>query len=273
MHDPTKVVLGATQSSAKDIQCFNSDPATFLAGLVVSLGSDSGLSLLKSAGYKVGVSLGKSLSDHKKTSVCVAGLSVPILAHLKRASAIFTVTDYTHLLSGGGADTVAIASVTFTAQSGAVTSGQATFRAATDNATTAASLAAQINAHATTAALVYAVASGAAVTVYSKVDGVGSTGTGNDIIAAYNNLHDQPGIVVTGSSGGKLAGGSNTITDIDYVAVGAKAYVNDTTGKLDVAMTGFSTITDAIYISTEKTGIAEDNSEVACALVDMTGGL
>ena len=271
MHDPTKVVLGATQSSAKDIQCFNSDPATFLAGLVVNLGSDSGLSLLKSAGYKVGVSLGKSLSDNKKTAVCLAGLKVPVLAHLKRSAGTIAVTNFTNLLTTTP-DSVTIGASVFVAQAGAATPGTLFFRAATDNNATAVSLAAQINAHATASTLVYAVVtSSAVITLYSKVEGAG---TGHDVAVAYtDNGGGNVGIVLAGLSGGKLTGGSNTISAIDYIAIGAKAYVNDTTGKLDVAMTGFSTVTDAIYVSTEKTGIAEDNSEVACALVDMIGGL
>lgn len=272
MQDATKVLLGQNGSSAKDISVFGSDPASFPAGVAVSLGSDGGLSLLKSAGMRVGVSMGRSLSDHKKTAVLRAGERVPMLAHLKRASCVVTITSYANLVVTSG-DTLAVAGVTFTAQSGAATLGQATFQAATSNNATATSLAAQINAHATASAKVYAVASSATVTIYSVADGVGSTGTGNDIAVAYTDTHSEIGITIAGLSGGKLAGGSDTITDIDYITKGAKAYVNDATGKLDVAMSGFSTVTDAIYIDGPLTGVNEDSSSVAAAVVDATGGL
>ena len=50
-------------------------------------------------------------------------------------------------------------------------------------------------------------------------------------------------------------------------------YINDVTGKADIAMSGYSTVSDAIYRGIELTGIAEDASEVAAVIVDMTGGL
>lgn len=273
MHSASKCVLAAARSNVRDLDCFNSDPATYLAGLAVSQSSTANqLSLLKSAGVRIGISLGRSLSDHKKTAVCRSGLRVPIRAHLKRASCVITISSYANLVSGTD-DVLAVAGVSFTAQTGAVTPGDATFRAATDNATTATSLAAQINAHSTASAKVYAVASSATVTLYSVVDGVGSTGTGNDIAVAYTDNDTNVGITIAGLTGGKLSGGSDDIADIDYITIGAKVYINDTTGKADVAMTGFSTISDAVYVTTELTGIDEDDAEVAAALVDMQGGL
>ena len=272
MHNASKVLLGATLSSAKDISVFNSDPATYLAGLAVRQSSTADVLSLTS-GFKVGISLGKSLSDHKKTSVLRSGLGVPLRAHLKRASCVVTISSYANLLTTTP-DTLAVAGVTFTAQAGAATLGDATFRAATSNDATATSLAAQINGHATASAKVYAIASSATVTIYSVVDGIGSTGTGNDIAVAYtDNGGGNIGITIAGLSGGKLAGGSDTISDIAYIAIGAKAYINDTTGKADIAMTGFSTVSDAIYIGTEITGIDESGSDVAAVLVDMPGGL
>lgn len=272
MQDSTKVVLGSVGSSIKDVSCHNVDPATFLAGLCVSLGSDGLPSLLASAGMRIGVSRGASLSDHKKTDVVRAGLRVPVRAHLKRASGVVTISSYANLVSGTD-DALAVAGVSFVAQAGAATLGQATFQAATSNAATATSLAAQINAHATAGAKVYAVASSATVTLYSIVEGVGSTGTGNDIAVAYTDNDTNVGITLSGLSGGKLSGGSDTISDIDYMTVGTKMYINNTTGKADVAMTGFSTVSDAVYVAGPKTGIAEDASEVAAGIVDMQGGL
>jgi hypothetical protein len=272
--DSTRVLLGVPLSSARDVARYDSDPASFPAGLAVSLNSSGTLSLLKSAGLRIGVSLGRSLSNiAARTAVCRAGEGVPMRAHLKRATGVITISSYANLLTTA-ADTISVAGTAFTAQSGAATLGQATFQAATSNNATATSLAAQINAHATVSLKVYAVASSATVTLYSVADGVGTTGTGNDIALSYtDNGGGNIGATLSGLSGGKLSGGSDTISSIGYMTIGAKAYVNDFTGKLDIAMSGFSTVTDAIYINAPLTGVAEDSSEVAAGIVDMTGGL
>lgn len=78
MHDPTKFKLGATGSSAKEVSCHNVDPATFQAGLAVRLKSDGLLSVAKADGMLIGISLGKSLSDTKKTAVARSGSLIPI---------------------------------------------------------------------------------------------------------------------------------------------------------------------------------------------------
>lgn len=278
MHDASKVLMGQTGSSAKEISVHGSDPASFPAGVAVGLVTDAE-TLSLSATMKIGVSLGRSLSDHKKTAVCRTGEFVPMLAHLKRASGIVTITTFANLLTTS-ADSISVAGQVFVAQSGAATPGTLFFQAATSNNATATSLAAQINSHATASTKVYAVANGAVVTIYSIVDGAGSTGTGNDIALSYtDNGGGNVGATVTGVSGGKLSGGSDSISGIDYMTVGAKAYINNATGKLDVAMTGFSTVSDATYIAAAGTtsplvtGINEDSSSVAAGLVDMTGGL
>lgn len=77
-HDPTKVLLGTTQSSAKDISNYDSDPATYVAGLAVRLASTGLLALTKASGMLVGISLGRSLSDTKKTAVAKKGELIPI---------------------------------------------------------------------------------------------------------------------------------------------------------------------------------------------------
>jgi hypothetical protein len=266
MQDVTKLVLGGTQSSIKDVSQHNVDPASFPAGVCVSMASTGLPSLLASAGMRMGVSLGKSLSDHKKTAVARTGLRVPVLAHLKRSSGTVTITSYANLISGT-ADTVTIGGTAFTAQAGAATLGQATFRAATDNNATATSLATQINAHATASTKVYAVASSAIVTLYAVVEGAG---TGNDVTTTVEQLGSGDGATAEQAA---LTGGSNTITDIAYITVGTKMYINNVSGKADIAMTGFSTVSDALYVTTEMTGVMEDGTEVAAVLVDMQGGL
>lgn len=77
-HSPTKVLLGSHGSSDFVSSCENGDPATFQAGLVVHLKSDKTLSLASADGSKIGVSMGVSLSDTSKTSVCRSGNFIPV---------------------------------------------------------------------------------------------------------------------------------------------------------------------------------------------------
>lgn len=267
--DATKVVLAGSQSNHKELDCFADDPADFPAGTCVSLSSTGALSKLSSAGMRIGVSKGASLTEIEKTSVLRRGLRVPVLAALKRSTGLITMTNFTNLAAG---DTITVGATGFVGQAGAVTPGGATFQAATSLAATATSLAAQINAHATASTLVYAIASSATVRLYAKVEGAA---TGHDVAVSYTDASPTSvGATLSELSGGKLAGGSDTITDIDYATTGTKMYINNTTGKADVAMTGFSTVSDAVYVGDDaKTGINESGSEVAAVLVDYQGGL
>jgi hypothetical protein len=120
-----------------------------------------------------------------------------------QAQGTVTISDYADLVSGTD-DALAVAGVSFVAQDGAVTEGAATFRAATSNELTAASLAAQINAHETTSALVVATVVGAIVTIKAKLAGF----AGNDIAVAYTDNDTNVGITLAGLSGGKLSGGA-----------------------------------------------------------------
>lgn len=267
--DATKIVLAACRSNVKDVESFAVDPASFPAGYCVSLASTGLPSLLASAGMRMGVSLGRSLSDHKKTDVLRAGLRVPVRASLKRSTGIITITSVANLVSGTD-DSITVGATVFTAQAGAATPGDATFQASGSTTDTALSLATQINAHATASTLVYAVPAAAIVTLYAIVEGAA---TGHDVALAYTDGDANVGATVTGLSAGKLTGGSNTISDIAYISKGGKMYINNVTGKADIAMTGYSTVSDAMYISEELTGIDEDNAEVAAVLVDMQGGL
>jgi hypothetical protein len=185
---------------------------------------------------------------------------------LKRSTGTVTITNIANLVDGTD-DTITIGGTAFTATDGAVTLGQATFDARTGTTEAAASLAAQINGHATASTKVYAVAALAVVTLYAVVDGAG---TGHDVTTTYEQLGSGVGATVQQAA---LAGGSNTISDIAYIAKGAKMYVNDATGKADINISGFCTISDAIYVSEELTGVDESAADVAAVLVDMPGGL
>lgn len=79
MHNASLIQMGNVGSSVKSIVNRLGDPATFLAGLCVHLKSDDTLSLAAADGAKLGISVGRSQSDTKRTAICVKGLDVPIL--------------------------------------------------------------------------------------------------------------------------------------------------------------------------------------------------
>lgn len=87
MHDASKVLMGTIGSNIKEVVNYAGDPATFLAGLCVHQKSDGTISLASADGVKLGISLGKSLSDTKRTAVCRKGVRVPVLV-----TAAFTPT-------------------------------------------------------------------------------------------------------------------------------------------------------------------------------------
>ncbi len=138
------------------------------------------------------------------------------------ADGTVTITDYAALVSGTD-DVIAVGGVSFTAQAGAATEGAATFQAATSNNATAASLAAQINAHATVGALVEAVADGAVVTITAIEAG----SAGNDIAVAYTDNDTNVGATLGGLSGGKLAGGGGLLVGAFTGVVGVSSTDDD----------------------------------------------
>lgn len=79
MHSSTTLYLGSHKSNIIESDSFAADPATFLAGLCGHLKSDGTVSLAAADGSKIGISLGKSLSDIKQTTFVRRGLKVPIL--------------------------------------------------------------------------------------------------------------------------------------------------------------------------------------------------
>lgn len=120
-----------------------------------------------------------------------------------QATGTVTISNYANLLTTA-ADVITVAGVAFAAQAGAVTLGTATFRAATANNDTATSLAAQINAHATTSPLVTAVATTGAVLITAKQAG----SAGNNIAVSYtDNGGGNIGATLSGLVDGKLSGG------------------------------------------------------------------
>lgn len=138
------------------------------------------------------------------------------------ARGVVEITDYTKLVSGTD-DAITVGATAFTAQAGAATPGTGTFQAATSNDATAASLALQINAHATAGALVEAWAVGAKV--YIRALAVGTSG--NSIALSYTDNDTNVGATVSGAnlSGGVALGDDDE--DYDDVKEELCGYVRD----------------------------------------------
>lgn len=267
-HDPTKLLLGTTGSSDRPgTTVYDSDPATFKAGIACRLASDGALTTTKGSNQWAGISLGKSLSDIAKTCVLRAGSDVPLLLSLPKAYATVTITSFGNLVSGTP-DSITVGATVFTAQAGSATPGAATFQAASSNDATATSLAAQINAHATAGALVKASASGAVVTIAALTGGA----AGNTIAIAYTDNDTNVGATLANASGGFLNSGSDDQDDITYVTKGTKAYIDDVTGMATANQPG-ATVSDATYVSGVLTGVTETDTTAPACKVDIIGGL
>lgn len=149
------------------------------------------------------------LADAGKANICV---DVDDGDH---ASGNITITSYANLVSGS-ADTVSVNGTAFTAQSGAVTHGEAKFQAATSNSATATSLADQINYHATVGLVVRARAVGAIVYITAINGGT----AGNSIALDYTNNDANVGATKSGTA---LTGGTDSSTYADEKLIVATA--------------------------------------------------
>lgn len=79
MHNASLIQMGAHGSNILEVQNWIGDPATFKAGLCCHLDDDGDLSLAAADGAKVGISLGRDMSDTKRTPVACKGVRIPIL--------------------------------------------------------------------------------------------------------------------------------------------------------------------------------------------------
>jgi hypothetical protein len=258
LHDAIKVLLGSTRSSFKVVTEHSGNPATFLAGLAVSRTSGDSLSLAASAGKRIGISAGKSLSDHSRTAVIRKGLGVPLIAG--NAYGVVTITSYANLVNSGD-DEITVGEVTFVAQSGAATPGEATFRAASSNDATATSLAAQINAHEDLDGVVVATVVSAAV----HIRAVDAGAAGEEIALTYSD----EGTATVGAT----VTGSGTLIAVPSVA-GQPVYVDTVLGTSVYSSAANAAITNAVYANSARiTGVNEAGAEVDVVIVDMPGGL
>jgi hypothetical protein len=83
-HDSTKVLMGQTQSSIREV---DNHIGVIAAGLAVRLKSDDTIVVTAADGSLLGLSLGRSLSDTSRTAICRKGLRVPV-----QLTAAFTPT-------------------------------------------------------------------------------------------------------------------------------------------------------------------------------------
>lgn len=236
-HDASKVAMGSVGSSDRVVTNFPADPASFPSGLAVRGKSDGGLSTAVGDGSLVGVSLGRSLSEHKKTAVCRAGNHVPIRL------AAYLVLEETTILKKVFSDVRIELLDTVSAGSEAVTvtdedddgSPYKLISVAIESGvTTATQLKAAIDASPQALALIEAVI----------------TGTAED---------DEVGLAET------------AIDTLDHAVIGAPVEISDVTGM--AVPEGAGSVTGAKYISGPKTGVNLDGTTVTAAIIDMGGGL
>lgn len=261
-HDASKVVFGVADSSDREIVCFDQDPATLPAGTVCRLKSDGTLTTVAADGAFFGVSAGPSQSETKKLAVIKSGNRVPVLLNKVYATGTITITSYANLVTAGD-DTITIGEEVFTAKASGA-SGTNEFNAAVSNGATRDNLLAKIQAHPDLVDVVVATSSSTAAILLTAVE---DETAGNSVALEYSDEGTATvGATVTGS--GTLTGGTAVST---YAAPGKAVYIDDVTGKADV--TSGSTISSALYVSGELSGIYPDGSEAPAVLIDMGGGL
>jgi hypothetical protein len=184
-----------------------------------------------------------------------------------KATGTVTITDHESLIEGT-ADSVTVGTIEFTAQVGASTPGAATFTAQTSNDATAASLAAQINAHATAGTEVVAVAVGAVVTITHLIVGT----SGNTHALAYTQNGAAVGATVSGAA---LAGGTGDVAGSEAVTVASSAISViiesgvSTATQVKTAIDADGSAAALVNISVSGTG---SNAQTAIAVQTLTGG-
>ena len=234
-HDASKVLLGSHGSSDFVSSCEDADPASFPAGRAVRGKSDGKLSLSSADGALIGVSLGVSLSDTKKTSVARAGNQIPLelsgFAYLAKDELTFytkrNVAVSIEFVTGG---TAGSEEVTVTGDDDA---GWLISLSMDDGVSTATQCKAALDADEDAAALIETIITGTA-------------GNGQDDFA-------------------------EDAIDGVLAVIGGAVRVSNTTGK---AIAASGTLTGAFYASNAKNGVAMDGTEgTPVALIDMVGGL
>lgn len=233
MHDPTKMLMGATQSSDREVTAEAADPASFPAGLAVRRTTTEG-SLSLSSGQLIGISLGKSLSDTKKTAVCRVGNRVPLQlpgwAYLTKDELTFHTKR-----------NVAV-SIEFVDDDAVAGSEEVTVTGDDDE--------------------------GYLISLNMDV-----LSTATQCKAALDGDEDAAALidtVISGTAGNAQAAFAEDVIDTAPV-IGAVVRVHATTGKAIYGSGGAAT--GAHYASNVLTGVQEDATEIPVAVIDMGGGL
>lgn len=78
-HSATTVYMGSHKSNILESDSWVASPSTFKAGMCGHLKSDGTVSLASADGSKIGISLGRSLSDINRVTFARKGKGVPIL--------------------------------------------------------------------------------------------------------------------------------------------------------------------------------------------------
>lgn len=115
MHDANKVLLGSSRSSFKVV---DNRKGTIAAGTAVRLDDDGTISVAASAGSLLGISVGADLGLAGHTSICRAGIDVPILLTSGLTPVVGTqvhISDTTGLAAASGAGATGVNAVYKTA--------------------------------------------------------------------------------------------------------------------------------------------------------------
>jgi len=232
-HDPTKLLLGSTNSTVKEVTCEDADPASFPAGTAVRRASNGGLQIADdSTASLIGVSLGQSLSDTKKTAVIRTGNFVNILVQNDAASVKKGDITFTAKLFGPAGNALTIALIDDGAVSVEVI----------DN-----DIVVNIDAGVTTAAQIKAA--------------IEANAEANALITATIDSGDEAA-AQSAQTEASLTGGS------DFCVPGTAVKIDDTTGLASVD----GDTTAAIYLTGTLTGVKPDGTTAPAAMIAMPGG-
>ncbi len=240
LHNASKVLLGSHGSSDFLASVFPADPASFPAGRAVRETTAGALSLALAGGSLVGVSMGKSLSDTKKTSVARSGNKIPMVLS---GFAFLTKADLTFFTKRPG---IAVA-IEFT---DTVLQGSESSSVAGDDE----------NGYVITLELEDGVSTGTQVKTALDAD--------EDTLALIETL-------ISGTAGDAQDDFVEDDIDGPIAVIGQFVEVSDVDGR--AVPTGLGTLTGAVYGSAALSGVTEvavGDAEVIvpAAYLDMAGG-
>ena len=238
-HDASKVLMGTTRSSDRDVTPESGDPSVILAGRACVRDSNGDLSLDGTDGELIGVSAGPSLSDEgKKVAVVRSGLRVPMeVAKYLIKGNLTLISKVRAPLTIAFTDTVSAS-----AEAGTATVNE-------DGSID----------------LVLAIEGGTSTATQCKT-------------ALDSDLGDYLETQIESGEGStaQAAFAEDDIDLVDHAVIGAAVLVSAETG---MAIPSGGTATNAVYSSGNLTGVVPNNdlliapTEIDACLVDMAGGL